>query len=261
MSEKVKTIKEQFGIKIPKGNLYYPASGGDTVDALMYSIDAVNEAHFSDTSHVVIPYPECGVSYRINTNRVRIERTEAERKARGIIGRDIIKSATEILVNSANFNVSFNNTLSKYFDFNAAFIKPGFGVQVAEKWTLNEGESITSDIHIFAYNMDAVLTLMGLENISIFFYRCDSDGESGSEQYWFSPDLFNLVLYKMVDGGLIVTDGSNISPYPYRTDLPWSSFREHDKIVENFYYNGIRFEYIGKLDQSNDTHIWQIHKN
>lgn len=105
--------------------------------------------------------------------------------------------------------------------------------------------------------------LMGLENISIFFYRRDSDGEGGSEQYWFSPTLFNLVLYKMIDGGLIVTDGSNMSPYPYREDFPWSSFSYHNKIVKSFYYDKIRFEYIGKLENDNTSHntyVWQIHR-
>lgn len=124
-------------------------------------------------------------------------------------------------------------------------------------------EGTAADVQIHIHKMDAVPMLMGLENISIFFYRRDSDGDGGSEQYWFSPALFNLVLYKMVDGGLIVTDGSNMSPYSYRKDFPWSSFKHHERIVKNFYYNNMRFEHIGKLesdDVSDYTHIWQFHR-
>lgn len=135
----------------------------------------------------------------------------------------------------------FNNTLKKYFNFDAGVIRPDFSRQTSEIWTLNNSEGKATDVQIHIHKMDAVLMLMGLENISIFFYRRDSDG----------------------DGGLIVTDGSNLSHYPYRKDFPWSSFKHHERIVENFCYNNMRFEHIGKLesdDVSDDTHIWRFHR-
>lgn len=263
MINKAKTIKEQFNLSIPRGNLYYPAAGSDMINALMYSIDSVSEAHFSDRMDLIIPYPDCGVNYKNNIPRVRVEQVETKRKTLGIIAKDIVKSVKEISVNSEIYITNYNNTLNKYFNFNPGVMRPNFIERVAEMWTLNTDEDIASEICIYTHKIDAVLMLMAIQNISIFFYRRDTDGEGGSEQYWFSPDLFNLLLYKMVDGGLIVTDGSNISPYPYRTDFPWSSFSEHNKIVDNFFYNDIRFQYIGKLnddDVSKNTHVWQIHK-
>lgn len=262
MINKVHTIKGQFGIDIPKGSLYYPSAGDDMFNALMYSIDAVNEAHFSDRRQLVLPYPECGVKY-LNSNRIRPERIELERKNHGIIGKDVVIKARETNSKDHIYILCFNNTLKEYFNFDAGVIRPDFSRQTSEVWTLNNGRNESTEIQIHIHRMDAVLMLIGLKNISIFFYRRDSEGEGGSGQYWLSPTLFNLILYKMVDGGLIVTDGSNMGPYPYRDDFPWSSLKYHERIVKNFYYNNIRFEYIGKLQSdevSCDTHIWQIHK-
>lgn len=262
MTNKATTIKEQFGISVPKGSLYYPAAGDDMLNALMYSIDSVNEAHFSGRRQLVLPYPECGVKY-LNSNRLRTEGIELGRKNHGTISKDVVIKAREAHNDDHIYISCFNNTLKKYFNFDAGVIRPDFFRQTSEIWTLNNSEGTATDVQIHIHKMDAVLMLMGLENISIFFYRRDSDGDGGSEQYWFSPALFNLVLYKMVDGGLIVTDGSNMSPYSYRKDFPWSSFKHHERIIKNFYYNNMRFEHIGKLesdDISDDTHIWQIHR-
>lgn len=54
-------------------------AGNDMLNAFMYSIDSVNEAHFSDRGQLVLPYPEWGVKY-LNSSRIRSERTELERK-------------------------------------------------------------------------------------------------------------------------------------------------------------------------------------
>ena len=59
-------------------------------------------------------------------------------------------------------------------------------------------------------------------NLGVFFYRGDSLGEGGSGTLWLSVHHSNVrlieeVLAKLVDGGLIVTDGSNChgSQNPY----------------------------------------------
>lgn len=45
--------------------------------------------------------------------------------------------------------------------------------------------------------------------LGVFFYRGDSLGEGGSGILWNDAPLMERVMRKLVDGGLIVTDGSN----------------------------------------------------
>jgi hypothetical protein len=61
-------------------------------------------------------------------------------------------------------------------------------------------------------------------DLSIFYYRGDSPGEGGSNQRWLEPVLFHYVLERLMDGGLIVTDGSNCGYYDDVMDIvaPWN---------------------------------------
>lgn len=45
--------------------------------------------------------------------------------------------------------------------------------------------------------------------MGVFFYRGDSLGEGGSGDLWLDQKHLEEVCDKLVDGGLIVTDGSN----------------------------------------------------
>lgn len=49
----------------------------------------------------------------------------------------------------------------------------------------------------------------GMTSIGVFFYRGDGyGGDGGSGNLWLAPEHINEVCDKLVDGGLIVTDGS-----------------------------------------------------
>jgi hypothetical protein len=61
-----------------------------------------------------------------------------------------------------------------------------------------------------SYQKDGVLTLLDhLPFISIFYYRGDSSGEGGSDQHWGGPVLLDLVLSRILNGGIICCDESN----------------------------------------------------
>lgn len=47
-----------------------------------------------------------------------------------------------------------------------------------------------------------------IRQIGVFFYRGDSPGEGGSGNLWLSPKHINEICSKLIDGGLLVTDGS-----------------------------------------------------
>jgi hypothetical protein len=48
-----------------------------------------------------------------------------------------------------------------------------------------------------------------IDRLGVFFYRGDSLGEGGSGNLWLASDHMREVCAKLVDGGLIVTYGSN----------------------------------------------------
>ena len=47
-----------------------------------------------------------------------------------------------------------------------------------------------------------------INSLGVFFYRGDSEGEGGSGNLWLAPEHINEVCDKLIDGGIIVTDGS-----------------------------------------------------
>lgn len=109
-----------------------------------------------------------------------------------------------------------------------------------------------------------IYTLMNaLPYIDIFFYRGDSEGEGGSGDPWYRPDIFRQVLDKLADGGLFVTDGSNMK---YRN--PWdhlrayAGLREHrTELVRPFQVLERRFECVGFAGHRYGlTLVWKVNR-
>lgn len=50
-----------------------------------------------------------------------------------------------------------------------------------------------------------------IRQIGVFFYRGDSGGEGGSGNLWLKPDHIDEICAKLINGGLLVTDGSQQS--------------------------------------------------
>jgi hypothetical protein len=59
------------------------------------------------------------------------------------------------------------------------------------------------------YGFSALDKEIKINELGVFFYRCDSSGEGGSGNLWLATSHINDICHKMIDGGLIVTDGSN----------------------------------------------------
>lgn len=82
---------------------------------------------------------------------------------------------------------------------------------------------------IIKHQKDGLLTLIeDVRAVAIFFYRGDSQGEGGSGQWVLGPGpvAFHVLLARLLDGGLICTDGSNCGYYDDFTDryAPWNAF-------------------------------------
>jgi len=57
---------------------------------------------------------------------------------------------------------------------------------------------------------DAIEAIIVLEQIDVFFYRKDSNGEGGSNIFFFGDKVFPLIVEKLnKNGAIIISDGSN----------------------------------------------------
>jgi len=108
-----------------------------------------------------------------------------------------------------------------------------------------------------------------IRSLGVFFYRGDSQGEGGSGNWWLAPDHVREVCKKLIDGGLIVTDGSqgkSRGEYhqftKYRKEKFQSDPGEILQSVQPFTdKEGRTFTCVGYAgDRYGPTLIWQIKK-
>lgn len=122
---------------------------------------------------------------------------------------------------------------------------------------------------IICFREDARSVFRQLSEIVIFFYRGDSMTGLGSGIPWLGPELFPLVVNKMRNGGLMITDGSN--PDTECLDTPWIELYRHsfhayldlqaDEIPQDFIYQNSEFKLMGEISKRyGNTYIWQINK-
>jgi len=100
--------------------------------------------------------------------------------------------------------------------------------------------------------------------LGVFFYRGDSF-EGGTGQWWLggrrrSP--IQVVVDRIVDGGLIVTDGSNCCPSRRNDYRHFGPAHVQHALSEGFEdRRGNRFVVRGRIkDRYGPTLVWQIHK-
>jgi hypothetical protein len=107
------------------------------------------------------------------------------------------------------------------------------------------------------FYLDGVITFIThIHSMAIFYYTGDSPGEGGSNQVWLGQTLFPLVLDCLLDGGLIVTDGSDsgtgLSNLEYHSGLtfPWRPILRSEEKNVTFQFAGRKFQRFGC--------IWQV---
>ncbi len=107
---------------------------------------------------------------------------------------------------------------------------------------------------VVLHRKDGLFTLLeNLSCISVFFYRGDSAGEGGSGQMWQGPVLLDLVLSRIMSGGLICVDESNGS------GILFNNLRTLDK----FNYRNLTLKKLNcQLPGKNGRLVfWQISEN
>lgn len=113
-----------------------------------------------------------------------------------------------------------------------------------------------------------------MQSIGVFFYRGDSYGEGGSGNLWLHQDHVYEICDKLIDGGLLVTDGSNRGAFTSKKHYDYHQFDGHRGLdvntdpekyirsVAGFTDNrGNTFSCIGYAGQRyGPTMIWQVNK-
>lgn len=112
-----------------------------------------------------------------------------------------------------------------------------------------------------------------IHSVGVFFYRGDSPGEGGSGNIWMGTEHVYEICEKLIDGGLIVTDGSQArgSEYKYLGGFAWAERKklkkkrpippeDYVKDKKSFFdKSGRRFECIGRVgDRAGYTLLWQV---
>jgi hypothetical protein len=115
-----------------------------------------------------------------------------------------------------------------------------------------------------------------IDKLGVFFYRGDSAGEGGSGDLWLKPKRLDEVCNKLIDGGLIVLDGSDgcMQTHRKKSGIYKELWKYRDKEVsqcpeelikdmKSFTdHKGRRFNCIGYAGRTDrPTMIWQVHKN
>jgi len=92
------------------------------------------------------------------------------------------------------------------------FVGRVFMETCTEILTLRQSSASSQGVISYCVGDSVHFFLQSMKRISIFFYRRDSpnpDGEGGSGVLWFGPVLLDLVLQRIVNGGILCTDFSN----------------------------------------------------
>lgn len=228
----VNTVKEQFGIEVPKGALFYPCAGSDTFLPISLFLDSLEEFHFVDNKKVELPCLECqGDERPRNSSR------------RGYFTQEIVSAVQDI---------NLSKTCSP--------IEYSYDHEIEETvWKGTYGDQ--RYIKLFAHRSDNVVAIESVDKLAVFYYCGDSLGEGGSGQCWLGDQLFSKVLGKLVVGGLVITDGSNRSLI--RGENPWNTIWSERGLDEDkprsFNYLGRDFTLIGSVGRRyGNIYAWQV---
>ena len=243
-------------IDVPDGILFYPCCGHDTTLPIIAFKSKISEFHFVDYQFIA-PTPPISV---LRATRAEYNRACSRNGRRTSASAPIDESKIKERPLSAEIRAKLKAcaaTMPHVLRINKT-------TQTYKRiWRTREGRKIT----LYAHRQDGLAMLMSLEKISIFFLCGDSLGEGGSGQEWFQETTMRVILDKLVDGGLIVSDGSGYH-YNARTRSPvrnlWRDYinRGDDYSEENpqdFVYAGRQFSCLGRCgERYGPVYVWQV---
>jgi hypothetical protein len=245
-------IRNRFSCELPPdvpyGILFYPCVGRDTFFPIRCLIRYVSDFYFVEVSDInILPNFECRKDIEYDPRRKTIHL-------------NLVKNVVSFPPYEDHLDEEKIAQLR-----NKRLITIGYR---DKRGKINKYElKLFNDrvVNVYWHVQDGLAAFTSIENISIFFLRRDSAGEEGSGQGWFREEIFRLILDKLLDGGLIITDGS--STYFETLDLPWKGFWEKkaddkgNNLPNEFSCYGRSFKCLGIFGPGyGPTLIWQVKK-
>ncbi len=230
----VETIAEKFNLTIPNGPLFYPCAGNDTMKPIKGFMDTIMEFHFVDLIQLPkLPKPSL----------------------------KIIREAKAYETYSTSVNEMILNQWETR-GIESAGYRGEPGITHKDEW-IHANSNRT--IEIYRHIQDGLAAFSNIEKLAVFYLCGDSEGEGGSGQRWFQESILKLILDKLLDGGLIVTDGSSWDPKIYRT-AEWKGLWQNrlDRGISkpnDFNYYNRSFKCIGEFGKKyGPIYVWQVKK-
>ena len=222
------------------GALFYPCSGNDLTMPLEMFSGHLSDLWFVDRGYFTPGHQDTS-SYQLdldaNEVNLKLDSHQYESLLKVIIGPSSSERGNRhiepCVMTQTYKNIQQNNVFNVH-------LRRGYGVSALER---------------------------DIRRISVFFYRGDSEGGGGSGTQWLNSRHFSLVLNKMVNEGLIVTDGSqSCGSKQYAKFATFSrnseGYEEYINNRETFYDNqGNHFECVGYAGHRyGPTLIWKLTK-
>jgi hypothetical protein len=198
----IQTFKELFNIEIPKGILLYSQCGKDTYEPISLFIDSIKSFHFTDVNKIEMPLLQC----------MTRKKEEVGKKTKLIRGDDLITGfiPTEVVcdVIEERRKYKFYNVVqdfNKYFnvDVGEFIIKDNLKKQI---WMLNESNAL----EVVTHSMNTISALLKFEEIAVYYHRCRNKGGRGIKREKLSADILNIVLDRLLPGGIILSDSDGL---------------------------------------------------
>jgi hypothetical protein len=257
-------VRSSIDINIPKGCFFYPCCYTDIIEPLMMFSEFLDDFHFIDISGFHI-----GRYDHYSSRRRDGSLEDYFRSNDRILEFKKIEQLCTHCMGGQHWDDSYHSYCSQDESYEQYLLKLKFEKPYSEDHGvfhfLENGGRIypfTKYVTVTLHKACGERLLQRFGNISVFFYRNDSQGEGGSDIHWLEQPLLDLILYKLVDGGLILHDGSNLEPYSETSFLQ----RDNEEIKNIVYhYHNRFFTYIGRpRGVSNTWHnwmdVWKINK-
>lgn len=177
MKEQILIGKEQLE-KVQDSALFYPCSGNDLLVPVEIFAPYVTDYWFVDCNYFL--------------NNHRADKQQA------------------VLQNDIRYKF-----LSKNIDGPSSWLSSNRDITpcvLTETYRHHESDRVIRIHRRRGYGFSALRNEKMIQSLGVFFYRGDSQGEGGSGNWWLDRDHLDEVFDKLIDGGLLVLDGSDGNP-------------------------------------------------
>ncbi|MBN1860407.1 MAG: hypothetical protein JW840_02980 [Candidatus Thermoplasmatota archaeon] len=250
------TLQQTLNVRVPPGVFFFPCCGRDTLEPLLLFVDCINDFHFVDIEGAVLPPMECNPC-------IRQDGAGRDHQDFLAIPRQLIKGVRQVehyhnVDNQIFPPCEYRYNCPSHVDFKQYHLTINSNPRLWEKFSqtkrlpldIPDTQIHHIDIVVTCHTTCAELLLQKFGRISVFFCRGDSASEGGSDIHWFAPPLFDLLLFKLTNGGFIVHDDSDI----LSSFLIDQQYCREPRTNQVFCHNRY-FVYHGKIS---NCYVWQV---